>query len=154
MTEDLFKLGWATLLQAFPNSSMAITSESQMIYWEQLKAVPDDLWKKGVQRCLRTCRFFPVILELGEACLDGHLVEPFRYNPHCYNEPKVLEWRDALQRVLIARSRPPEIAVEPAEILPPPTRREAREILHRLKESSKKTPPRRRRRPFWRVKRN
>ena len=140
MTEQNFNLGFATIVNAFIAAAPKVSPQTTDIYWQTLQEIPDDLWKAGVQRCLRVCKFFPSIAELGEACLNGHLVEPFKYNPHCYNEPKVFEWPDALKRVLIARSRPAEIAVEPAEVLPPPTRREARQILNSLIVKFKEDP--------------
>jgi hypothetical protein len=132
MTEKLFKLGWATLFNAFPNSSQTVTKQTQEIYWKILREIPDDLWEKGFQRCLRTCKFFPTIVEIGEACLDGHLIE-WSYNPHCYNEPKKLEWNKALDRVLKARAQPAVIEIKTeTEVLPPPTKEEAKEILAQI----------------------
>jgi hypothetical protein len=130
MTEDQFKLGFATLVNTFIFAPGKITDATRDIYWQMLNEIPGDLWESGLQRCLRVCKFFPTIAELGEACLHGHLIERFKYNPHCYTEPKKLDWFDALQQVLQERRRSAQMDVlEEAEISPPPSKIAAKRIL-------------------------
>ena len=48
------------------------------VYWQCLKDIPDDLWQKAVDHCLRHGTFFPSIEELGEAAMGEH----WDYNSH------------------------------------------------------------------------
>jgi hypothetical protein len=126
MTEEKFKLGFAALVNIF--TSARIEDATRDIYWQVLREIPDDLWEAGVERSLRTRKFFPAPVEIAEDCLEGHLYEYFP-NRHIYIEPKKLEWTVALARVLKKRQQPTEIEAKAAEVLPPPTKREAKRIL-------------------------
>src|SRR5262245_27803759 len=67
MTHQAFNLAWATLLNAFPNSSNSHAPETQRIYWEMLNKIPEESFMNGVTICLEECEFFPTIATLREA---------------------------------------------------------------------------------------
>lgn len=67
MTEVIFKHGYLALLAAFP--AFKGTDETQKIYWEILKKIPDDRWNRGVAWALDNLDYFPSIHELGDACM-------------------------------------------------------------------------------------
>ena len=67
MTERAFKIGWATLINAFAVSSQTVTPETQDIYWKLLSKLPESAFMNAVTTCLEECKFFPAIAELREA---------------------------------------------------------------------------------------
>lgn len=66
MTRDDFNTGFATLANCFPSDR--ITPETQEIYWRTLNSIPAERWKDGIEECLATRKFFPLVSELASAC--------------------------------------------------------------------------------------
>ena len=97
MTEDVFKLGLASLVNAFPNSSERITRESRDIYWELLRDIPNDLFERGIKKCMAECRFFPTVNDIGERALSDYTTISHRNN-HVYIEPTKITWQEGLER--------------------------------------------------------
>jgi len=95
MDREFFNYNWAALISAFPNSK--VTPESQDIYWMMLKELPEEMFNKGVKKCLTDCIFFPSIHELGETSVPP-VIETYPYNAHVYREPRKLAWTEALKR--------------------------------------------------------
>lgn len=100
MDRVVFNLSWAALINAFPNSK--VTPESQDVYWTMLKEVPDDLFDRGVKKCLAECTFFPTIHEIGDKSI-GEVWDHPSYNPHVYREPIKLSWEQGLKRIVADR---------------------------------------------------
>ena len=127
MTEDSFILGFATLINGIPSNREKIGTETRDIYWAELREVPNDLWQQGIRRCLKACKFFPTIKELGDSCLYGkmEIVAPGRYIQ--------ITWERALKYELEERAKPKEIA-GPVTLIneTPATRAEANVILQKL----------------------
>ena len=126
MTEDSFLLGFATLVNGIPSNREKIGMETRDIYWHELREIPNDLWQQGIRRCLKACKFFPTIKELGDSCLYGkmEIVAPGRYIQ--------LSWEQGLKYELEERTKPKEISgpKPPSEI--PISRMEAKIILQKL----------------------
>ena len=104
MTEDSFMLGFATLINGIPSNREKVGTETRDIYWAELREIPNDLWQQGIRRCLKACKFFPAIKELGDSCLYGkmEIVAPGRYIP--------ITWEQGLKYELQERAKPKEIA--------------------------------------------
>lgn len=103
MTKQAFNLAWASLLNAFSGQAERMTGESQDVYWEILRNIPDDLWAKGVKECLANCKFFPSIHELGVACCGEQRVisDPFAHLTPWINPPtKKITWQENLEKFL------------------------------------------------------
>lgn len=95
MDRAVFNLSWAALINAFPNGK--VTPESQDLYWMMLKDIPEEMFEKGVKKCLTDCTFFPSIHELGETSVPP-AIEFYPYNAHVYREPRKLTWTESLKR--------------------------------------------------------
>ena len=95
MDRQFFNLQWVALISAFPNSK--VTPESQDIYWMMLKDIPEEMFEKGIKKCLTDCTFFPSIHQLGEGSIPT-TIETYPYNAYVYREPRVLTWTESLKR--------------------------------------------------------
>lgn len=98
MTKETFNVNFAALLQAYAYAQERVTPESQDVYWEMLKGIPDEQFKAGVKVCLGSCKFFPTIAELGEASLPA-IEEPQPYNPFTYRPPRKIGWQEQVGRL-------------------------------------------------------
>lgn len=98
MTRDIFNVQFAVLVNAYTYAAERVTLESQNIYWEMLKGIPDEQFKIGVRACLGSCKFFPTIAELGNASLPA-ISEPAPYNPHAYQPPRQVGWQEQVERI-------------------------------------------------------
>jgi len=72
MKRDTFNLGFATLLNAFSYAADRLSPETQEIYWQDLKDIPDKRFQAGVDWCRHHSEFFPSIAKLGAACFAGN----------------------------------------------------------------------------------
>ena len=135
MTEDSFLLGFATLVNGIPSNREKIGMETRDIYWHELREIPNDLWQQGIRRCLKACKFFPTIKELGDSCLYGkmEIVAPGRYIQ--------LTWEQGLKYELEERAKPKQIAEAKALIEIPASRAEAKVILQKLASELPETEP-------------
>lgn len=83
MKQEIFKTGWATLLNAFPNNNN--TPETQKIYWQMLVTLYDEAFEDAIRICLNECKFFPTIAELREAgsrrSFDTGALDQMRLDP-------------------------------------------------------------------------
>lgn len=109
MIRKTFNEQFAALVNAFPNTAVKLSEETQDVYWAMLQEIPDEKFIKAVKRCLGTCRFFPTIAELGEASLPTKTrLAP--YNPYVYQPPIEVDWQEQLaekRRVNEPRLPPP-----------------------------------------------
>jgi len=126
MTEDSFILGFATLINGIPSNTEKIGMETRDIYWHELREIPDDLWQQGVRQCLKACKFFPTIKEIGDACLQGkmEITGPGQYITRT--------WEQALKYELQERAKPKEIAGPATPTGAPLSRAEAKAVLQKL----------------------
>lgn len=69
MERKVFNEQWLALANAFLYAEKKVSLETQDVYWEMLKGIPEDKFKVGVRHCLATCKFFPTIAELGEGSM-------------------------------------------------------------------------------------
>ena len=97
MTKETFNLNFAALLAAFPNNKAS--PQSQDVYWMMLKDIPEEMFEKGVKKCLANCSFFPSIHELGKTSVPT-ITERSPYNAYVYREPRKLPWAEALKRLM------------------------------------------------------
>lgn len=101
MTREFFNRQFLILVKAFLYAEKNIDLESQDIYWDMLKAIPEDKFAQGVRHCLATYKFFPTIAELGQASLPT-IKQIIRapYNPYNYTEPITvkIDWQQQLRQ--------------------------------------------------------
>jgi len=135
MTEDSFILGFATLVNGIPSNREKIGIETRDIYWHELREIPNDLWQQGIRRCLKACKFFPTIKEIGDSCLYGkmEIVAPGRYIP--------LSWEQGLRYELEERAKLKQIAGATMPNETPASRSEAKIILQKLAKGLPETEP-------------
>ncbi len=118
MRRELFNQMWAALISSFPNDR--VTPETQKVYFEMLKGVPDEAFESGVRKCLATCKFFPAIAELGEASLPAKTV---------LSERRVMT-RNGLDRVPVTVTWQEQVAeIESQAALPAGISELARKLL-------------------------
>lgn len=96
MTRETFNIQFTALVNAYAYAAERVTPESQDIYWEMLKGIPDEQFKIGVRDCLGSCKFFPTIAELGNASLPP-IEKKAPYNPHAYHAPRSIYWQEQVQ---------------------------------------------------------
>ena len=92
MKRETFNRNFAAMVSAYTIASK-LSDESQDVYWDMLKEIPDDSFNQGVRVCLAECKFFPTISEIGDACLP--------VNGLGYNWKQQIERRKAKQVPLI-----------------------------------------------------
>ena len=132
MNRKAFNLGFAALINAFPNSSGAITEQSQDVYFQMLQEIPEDLWQEGIKRSLAERKFFPTISDLGDACVEQQVVWP-PYSPWgSPRQPHTLTWQQGLRRIVEERERL-AIAVEKRKNLPAPVKKPPPDIIAELR---------------------
>ena len=108
MTEEVFRTGFAALLNSLPNSER-VTPETQAVYYSILREIPDDLWQEGVKSCLSDCTFFPTIHDLGVACCgetkDGVILrcDPWRFKQLYEEKIEAISWQKNLEKILTER---------------------------------------------------
>jgi hypothetical protein len=144
MNDSAFKSGWAALLNGFPNSSQSYTKESMKVYWSSLRNIPDDLWQRGVQKCLTENQFFPTIHELGAASCGEtkeHMedrCDPLRFKQNYQVRIEAVSWEENLLKALQSRA---QIEQRSKQILPAPKRDDViqnlREQISSLKEEKR-----------------
>lgn len=98
MKRDTFNTCFAALVNGYAYAAERVTPESQDVYWEMLKGIPDKQFNQGVRKCLSTCKFFPTIAELGEASLPTK-TRVGRYNPYRYSEPQQITWQEQIREI-------------------------------------------------------
>jgi hypothetical protein len=98
MKRETFNLGFAALVNGYAYAVERVTPESQDVYWEMLKGIPDAKFNEGVRKCLSTCKFFPTIAELGDASLPPK-TKLARYNPYTYSEPEKITWETQVREI-------------------------------------------------------
>ena len=98
MNRETFNVQFVALVNAYTYAAERVTPESQDVYWQMLKAIPDEKFIAGVRKCLAECKFFPSITELGEASLPM-FIERAPYNPYAYQEPRQVGWQEQLARI-------------------------------------------------------
>ena len=98
MTREAFNIQFTALVNAYAYAAERVTPESQDVYWEMLKGIPDEQFKIGVRACLGSCKFFPTIAELGDASLPP-VEERAPYNPFTYRPPRLIGWREQVARL-------------------------------------------------------
>lgn len=107
MKQQSFTQGYMALLAAFPLAK--VSDETQQVYWQMLKDIPDQEWNDGLKKCLATARFFPSINELGTACIgeekEHDACDPWRTRQH-YREGRNADWRTLLNERLAEERRP------------------------------------------------
>jgi len=83
MDRKKFNYGWAALLGAFPQNKT--NAQSQKVYYEMLRDIPDDWWDEGVKVVLRNLDWFPSVHQLGRACVPvkkgGGRLSAYSYEP-------------------------------------------------------------------------
>lgn len=115
MNQEYFNSAWAALINAFPNAER-ITDETQAIYWEMLKLIPDDIWQKGIQKCLRASTFFPTIHDIGVACFGEQKEEwvertdPWRRQQNFREKIPGVSWQQRMEQVLRSRNIATELS--------------------------------------------
>lgn len=100
MKRETFNQGFAALLNAYTYAQDKFTVESEEVYWEMLKDLPDEAFNRGVRGCMANSKFFPSIAELGEMALPTieALAQP--YNPWNDNSKTVkLNWEQQLVEI-------------------------------------------------------
>jgi len=96
MNREFFNRQFAALVNAYA-MAQKISDESQDVYWEMLKDIPDEKFAHGVQECLAGSKFFPTIAELGEAAMPP--VRDYKAPLPPVDKPfKMLNWREQIQR--------------------------------------------------------
>jgi hypothetical protein len=95
---ETFNVQWVALVNAFTYAAERVTPESQDVYWEMLKNIPDEKFIAGVRKCLGESKFFPTIAELGDASMPPR-TELAPYNPYAYTEPWQVGWQEQLKRL-------------------------------------------------------
>lgn len=96
MTEQKFKADFMALVVAKLHSpDPEFVAAKMSVYWECLKEIPEELWQRAVDHCLRHGDFFPSIEELGEAAMGEH----WDYNPRAGSAgSKKIPWETVLRR--------------------------------------------------------
>lgn len=96
MNRQFFNQQFAALVSAY-TVARQMSDESQDVYWEMLKDIPEEKFAKGVKQCLATCKFFPTIAELGAAALPP--VRDYKAPLPPVDHPfKMLNWREQIGR--------------------------------------------------------
>jgi hypothetical protein len=107
MTREFFNKQFAALCAAYPTSSK-LGDESQDVYWEMLKDIPEPIFAAGVRRCLASSKFFPTIAELGEASLPAKTVLSDYRVPTINGLDKVpvrIGWEQQIEEIVGKRKR-------------------------------------------------
>jgi hypothetical protein len=65
---EFFNQQFAALVSAY-TIAQKLSDESQDVYWEMLKDIPEEKFAAGVRKCLAELKWFPTISELGNASL-------------------------------------------------------------------------------------
>lgn len=94
MTRECFNRQFAGLVAAYPGAQK-LSDETQDVYWEMLKDIPEEKFIHGVRKCLARLKFFPSISELGEASIPA-ITRLAPYNPYVYHDPLELNWQDQI----------------------------------------------------------
>ena len=105
MTRETFNIQFTALVSAYAYAAERVTLESQDVYWEMLKGIPDEQFKIGVRICLGSCKFFPTIAELGEASFPA-IEEAQPYNPFTYRPPRKIDWQEQAKQIEHGHHRP------------------------------------------------
>lgn len=92
MTRDFFNKQFLALWGAFLQSQKTV-QETQDIYWEMLKDLPEHAFAAAVKKCLAESKFFPTIAELGDASLPE---KPFIIRGQTRFVTVYLTWWDQL----------------------------------------------------------
>ena len=98
MKRETFNLGFAALVNGYAYAAERVTPESQDVYWEMLKGIPDEKFNQGVRKWLSTGKFFPTIAELGQASLPTK-TKLAPYNPYISHEPRQVTWTDQVSEI-------------------------------------------------------
>src|SRR5690242_7247284 len=96
MKREFFNQQFAALVNAY-TISHRLSEESQDVYWEMLKDIPDARFAEGVKSCLADCKYFPSIAELGEASMPP-VIDYKAPLPPIDHPRKMLNWRGQLER--------------------------------------------------------
>lgn len=96
MTRDFFNKQFAAMVNAYA-VARKLSDESQDVYWEMLKDIPDEKFAHGVQECLASSKFFPTIAELGDASMPPVTDYKAPLPPIDHERPKI-NWREQLNR--------------------------------------------------------
>lgn len=141
MNRNEFNTGMAALLAGFAYAQDKTTRETEDVYYELLKDIPNDIWIAGVKKALATSTYFPSIRDLGVACF-GETVEhteercdPLRSKQNYQVRIPAVTWQENMQRVIAERTALPE-PPKPKQISrprsdPKPAPFDAREYLAR-----------------------
>lgn len=97
MKREFFNQQFAALVNAY-TISRQLADESQDVYWEMLKDIPDAKFAEGVKECLATSKFFPTIAELGDASLPP-VIDRSAGLPPVDRPWPLLNWREQLREV-------------------------------------------------------
>src|SRR5689334_16564526 len=109
MKRDFFNQQFAALVNAYTISHQ-LSDESQDVYWEMLKEIPEPNFARGVKDCLASCKFFPTIAELGNASLPPVRDKKAPIPPIDHPWP-MLNWHQQIERakaVELPPKKPPE----------------------------------------------
>lgn len=94
MTESEFETRFMALVAGkLLAPDPAFVKAKRDVYWAMLQDIPEELWQKAVDHCLKHGTFFPSIEDLGNAAMGEH----WDYNP--YGSVKV-PWETQLRRIL------------------------------------------------------
>jgi len=96
MTREFFNRQFAALVNAYA-IAQKLSEESQDVYWEMLKDIPEEKFAHGVQECLASSKFFPTIAELGDASMPPVTDYKAPLPPIDHERPKI-NWRAQLSR--------------------------------------------------------
>ena len=96
MNRKFFNTQFAALVNAY-TIAQKLSDESQDVYWEMLKDIPEDKFAVGVKECLGHCKFFPTIAELGAASLPPIRDKMAPLPPIDHPWPTI-DWREQLRR--------------------------------------------------------
>jgi len=101
VNREFFNRQFAALVSAY-SVAQKLPAESQDVYWEMLKEIPEGKFADGVKECLATSKFFPTIAELGAASLPP--VRDYKAPLPPVDKPfKTLNWREQIEREQLKR---------------------------------------------------
>jgi hypothetical protein len=96
MKRSFFNKQFAALTNAY-TIAQKLSDETQDVYWEMLKDIPEEYFVEGVQDCLASCKFFPTIAEIGDASMPP--VTDYKAPlPAIDHERPKIGWREQLYR--------------------------------------------------------
>jgi len=96
MNREFFNQQFAALANAY-TIGQKLSDETQDVYWEMLKDIPEAKFALGVRDCLARCKFFPTIAELGDASMPP--VRDYKAPLPPVDKPfATLNWRQQIER--------------------------------------------------------